>query len=80
MLSKPTKSLAHNLHLLVQTPMWLEVSAFLVAELQAIHERMESAVESHMLHELRGRAKSIRELLALSRSTGELLTKFNKEI
>ena len=79
MLSKPTKTLVHNLHMLVQTPMWAEVSAYLESELSAVHVRMESAVESHMLHELRGRAKAIRELLTMARTTADTLDKFPKQ-
>jgi hypothetical protein len=75
MLSKLTPSVLRNLHVLVRTDQWRAVNEALNAELLATYERMRDTVDTPTLHELRGRARLLSEILVVTSSTQEKLDK-----
>jgi len=75
MLSKLTPSVLRNLHVLVRTEQWRAVNEAINAELLATYERMRDTVDVPTLHELRGRARLLSEILEVTSSTQEKLDK-----
>lgn len=75
MLVKLTPSVVRDLHVLVRTDQWRAVDAAINAELLATYERMRDTVDTPTLHELRGRARLLSEILDLTRGTQEKLDK-----
>lgn len=65
MLSKLTPSTARSLAFLVRTEQWRAVEASLSTELLATYERMRDTADTATLHELRGRARVLSDILKL---------------
>ncbi len=75
MFKRLTPSVLRNLHVLVRTEQWRAVNEAINAELLATYERMRDTVDVPTLHELRGRARLLSEILEVTSSTQEKLDK-----
>jgi hypothetical protein len=78
MLTKAKLEMVRNLHALVRTPQWKSVDSALHDELQATYVRMQDTPDTAALHELRGRARILSELLELTRDTQGKLEALSK--
>lgn len=76
MFKRLTPNVVRNLHVLVRTEQWRAVDAALRAELFATYERMRDTADEPTLHELRGRARILSEVLELTEKTQEKLDAF----
>lgn len=78
MITKPTVQQVTALHSLVHQPAWKDVAQLLKAELQTTIQHLLVTADTATLHELRGRARVLDEILGLSEGTKELLEKMLK--
>lgn len=78
MLKRLDTRFLRSLHVLVKTPAWADVEAFLKLELSEIHERLVATADVTAIHEFRGRAKEISEFLHTAANTQSLLEKLDK--
>ncbi len=79
MLIKPTFQQITALHLVVHQPAWTDVNQILELELEQTLERLLNTSVTETVHELRGRAKMLTELLALTTGTRVLLEQMTKK-
>jgi hypothetical protein len=73
MFTKPNHLVVRALHQLAALPTWVVVSEYLDDELQATYERITTTQDVAAIHELRGRAKFINELLKEFSTSGATL-------
>lgn len=79
MLIKPTLQQITALHSVVHQPAWTDVNQLLELELEQTLERLLNTSVTETVHELRGRAKMLTELLALTTGTRVLLEQMTKK-
>ena len=65
MITRLTPSTARSLAFLVRTEQWRAVEASLNAELLATYERLRDTADTATIHELRGRARVLSDILKL---------------
>ena len=78
MLHQITPTYLEELHKLVHSSMWPEIRKQLEAEYDATVLRILNTANEAEIHELRGRAKFIRDLFDVSIKTREYLDKIHK--
>jgi hypothetical protein len=79
MFTKPNHLVVRALHQLAALPTWVVVSEYLDDELQATYERITTTQDVAAIHEMRGRARFIKELLKMCSETGATLEKLDKK-
>lgn len=75
MLSQPASEALVAIEQVTKLPRWNDIEKMFDAELTTILDRILGAREAADLHELRGRAKSIREFQQLVRDAPAMLAK-----
>jgi hypothetical protein len=78
MLTPPTKEALIALDQVTKFPRWGDVEKLIEAELKAILDRMLGTREAADLHELRGRAKALKELQQMWRDAADTLKKMGQ--
>ena len=75
MITKPTRTFAQAMHVLVHTPQWKDIGSHLEIELRETLKALVGCSDPVQVHYWRGRAAFLGELLGLASETRELLDK-----